>query len=87
MVHHPTSKCFVLKDKIQVLVDASVLMLNSEQKKVIANMVTLNFGTFPKMTVRDRRVPKVRLEVINLLVEMQEAKGLIPLTTKYGEIM
>ena len=30
MVHHPTNKCFVLKDKIQVLVDAGVLTLKSE---------------------------------------------------------
>ena len=31
MVHHPTNKCFVLKDKIQALVDAGVLTLKSEQ--------------------------------------------------------
>ena len=30
MVHHPTDKCFVLKDKIQALVDAGVLTLKSE---------------------------------------------------------
>ena len=41
MVHHPTNKCFVLKDKIQALVDARVLTLKSEQKKVRVNMVTL----------------------------------------------
>ena len=33
MVHHPTNKCFVLKDKIRALVDARVLTLKSEQKK------------------------------------------------------
>ena len=27
IVHHPTCKCFALKDKIQILVDASVLTL------------------------------------------------------------
>jgi len=47
MVHHPTSRCYVLKDKIQALVDVGVLTLKSEQKRVTANMVTLNFGTFP----------------------------------------
>jgi len=51
MVHHPTSKYFVLKDKIQALVNADVLTLKLEQKKVIANMVTLNFKTFSKVTV------------------------------------
>jgi len=44
MVHHPTSRCFALKDKIQALVDAGVLTLKSEQKKVTANMVTLILG-------------------------------------------
>ena len=53
MVHHPTSKCFVLKDKIQALVDVGVLTLKSEQKKVIANMVTLKFSKTPKVTVHD----------------------------------
>jgi len=42
VVHHPTSRCYVLKDKIQALVDAGVLTLKLEQKKVTANMVTLN---------------------------------------------
>ena len=30
MMHHPTNRCFVLKDKIQALVDAGVLTLKSE---------------------------------------------------------
>jgi len=30
MVHYPTSRCYVLKDKIQVLVDAGILTLKSE---------------------------------------------------------
>ena len=89
MVHHPTSRCYVLKDKIQSLVNAGVLTLKSEQKKVTTNMVTLNFGTFPKMTVQDRLVPifKAILEVINPMVEQQKTKGLIQITTESGEIM
>ena len=84
MVHHPTSKCFVLKDKIKALVDAGVLTLKSEQKKVTANMVTLNFGTFSKITVQDEEtpVPKVRLDIISPMAEVQKAKGLIPMMTK-----
>jgi len=31
--------------------------------------------------------PKVRLDVINLMAEKQEAKDLIPMTIKSGEIM
>ena len=53
IVHLPTNRCYVLKDKIQVLIDARVLTLKLAQKKVTANMVILNFGTFPKMTVQD----------------------------------
>ena len=71
MVHHHTSKCFVLKDKIQALEDVGVLTLKSEQKKVTTNTVTLNFRTFLKMTVQDEYVPvpKARLDVINPIVE------------------
>jgi len=71
MVHHPTNICFVLKDKIQALVDARVLTLKLKQKKVTANMVTLNFRTFSKMTVQDGLipVPKIRLDVINLIAK------------------
>jgi len=51
MVHHPTSKCFVLKDKIQALIEASDLTLRSKLEKVTANMMTLNFKNFSKVTV------------------------------------
>ena len=50
MIHHPTDKCYVLKDRIQALVDAEVLTLKTEQKKVTANMVTLEFGTAQTVT-------------------------------------
>ena len=71
MAHHPTSMCFVLKEKIQALVEASVLTLKSEQKKVIANMVTLNFENFPKVTVQDGLTPilKGKMKVTNSLAK------------------
>jgi len=89
MVHYLTSRCFVFKEKIQVLVDAGVLTLKSEQKKVTANTATLNFGTFPKMTVQDGLVPvpKARLDIINPMAEKQKAKSLIPMTIEFREIM
>jgi len=89
MVHHPNSRCFVLKDKIQSSVDARVLTLKSEQKKVTANMVALNFGTFLKMTVQDGLVlvPKARLDFINPIAKKQKAKGLISMTIKSREII
>ena len=78
MVHHSTSRCFVLKDKIQVLVDVGVLTLKSGQKKVTANMVTFNFGTFPKMTVQDGLAPvsKAKLDVVNPMVESRKLGAL-----------
>ena len=89
MVHHPTDKCFVLKDKIQALVDARVLTLKSEQKKVTANMVTLEFDKTPKVTVPDVTypIPEARLEVKHPSTKTQESKGLVPLTLETGEIM
>ena len=89
MVHHPTSKYFVLNDKIHALIDAGVLTLKSEQKKVTASMVCLNFETFPKVTVHKglTPIPGVRLNVINPMVEKQEAKSLVPLAIKSGEII
>ena len=89
MVHHPACKCFVLKDKIQALVDVRILTLKSEQKKVTTNMVTLEFGTMPKVTVSDRSfpTPKPWLEMINPSAKQQESKGLVLLTIKIGKIM
>jgi len=71
MMHHSTSRFYILKDKIQALVDIGLLTLKSEQKIVTANMVTLNFRTFSKMTVQDRLVPipKARLDVFNPMTE------------------
>ena len=65
MIHHLTDKCFVLKDRIQALVAAGVLTLKSDQMKVTANIVTLEFGKTPKVTVPDGTfpIPETRLEV------------------------
>jgi len=52
-------------------------------------MVTLEFGTLPKVTVPDGHalVPKARLEVSNPSAKQHEAKGLLPLMLKTGKIM
>ena len=87
MVHHPTNKCFVLKDKIQALIDAGFLTLKLEQKKVTADMVTLEFGKTPKVTVPDGSfpIPEARLEINDPSAKYQEIKGLVPLTLKTGK--
>ena len=88
MIHHPTDKCYV-KDRIQALVDAGVLTLKSEQKKVTANMVTLEFSKTPKVTVPDGTypIPAPRLEVKHPPAKTQDHRSLIPLTLETGEIM
>ena len=87
MIHHPTDKCYVLKDRIQALIDAGVLTLKTEQKKVTANMVTLEFGKTTKVTVPDGTysVPVPRLEVKHPPTKTQDNKGLVPLTLETGE--
>jgi len=38
MLWHSTMSCYVFKDILQALIDAEVLKLRPEQKKVTANM-------------------------------------------------
>ena len=89
MVNHPTHQCFVLNEKNHALVNDGVLTLKLEQKKVTANMVTLKFGTMPKITVPDGSfpIPKARLEINDPLAKQQKTKGFVPLTLKTGKIM
>ena len=48
MLGHPTKSCYVFKDILQALIDADVLKLRPEQKKVTANMTSfLQFGRQP----------------------------------------
>jgi len=47
---HPTKSYYIFKDILQALIDAEVLKLRPEQKKVIANMTSfLQFGVQPPM--------------------------------------
>ena len=39
MLGHPTKSCYIFKKIIQALIDAKVLKLRLEQKKVMANMM------------------------------------------------
>ena len=89
MVHHPTSKCFTLMAKIQVLVEVGVLTLKSEQKKVTANMVTFKFGSFPETIVQDGLTPilKGEITVNDPTSEEKRSKGLVPMTLKTEEVM
>ena len=47
MLGYPTKNCYVFKDILQALIDAEVLKLHLEQKKVTANMTAtspIQFG-------------------------------------------
>jgi len=45
MLGHLTKSCYVFKDILQALIDAEVLKLRPEQKKVTGNMTLfLQFG-------------------------------------------
>ena len=45
MLGHPIKSCYVFKNIVEGLIDAEVLKLRTEQKKVTANMtLVLQFG-------------------------------------------
>ena len=80
MVNHPTKACYILKDKIQALLEAGVMTLQLENKKVTANMVTLEFGQgFPKVPVPCGVVPIpwAEMRVINSDPHQQQKKGMV----------
>ena len=83
MIHHPTDKYYVLKDRIQALIDVGVLTLKMEQKKVTANIVTLEFGSTQKVTVPDWTypAPAPRLEVRHHSAMTQGDKGCLLYTS------
>ena len=60
-----------------------------DRKKVTANMVTLEFGKTPKVTVPDGTypVPVPRLEVKHPAAKTQDNRGLVPLTLETEEII
>ena len=48
MLGHPTKSCYIFKDILRALINAEVLKLRPEQKKVTANMTSfLQFGRQP----------------------------------------
>ena len=41
---HSTKNCYIFKDVLQALIDAEVLKLHPEQKKVTANMTAIAYA-------------------------------------------
>ena len=70
------------------MIDAEVLKLRPEQKKVTANMTSfLQFGVQPPTPVGVVPIPKGELKVVNIDPHHQRKKGLVPIPTHQGEIM
>jgi len=64
------------------LIDAEVLKLRQEQKKVTANMTSfLQFGDQPLTPARVIPIPKGELRMINTDPHHQQEKGLMPNST------
>jgi len=89
MLGHPTKNCCIFKDVIKALINAEVLKLRPEQKKVTANITATS-------AIQVRRnlllaltevvpIPKGELRVINTNPHNQRGKGLIPVLTPQGD--
>ena len=77
MLGHPTKSCYVFKDILQALIDAEVLKLRPEQKKVTANMTSLQFGKeFPSVSAGVVPIPKGELRVISTNPHNKKEKSL-----------
>jgi len=88
MVGYPAKSYYIFKDVLQALIDADVLKLRPEQKKVIANMISLQFGRdLVSVPARVLPIPKRELKVVNIDPHHKEEKGLVPIPTAHGEIM
>ena len=70
------------------MIDAKVLKLCLEQKKVTANMTSfLQFGVQPPTPAGVIPIPKGELRVLNIDPHHQQEKGLMLVSTPQGEIM
>jgi len=87
-VGHSTKSCYIFKDALQALIDVDVLKLYPEQKKVTANMTSLQFGRY-LLSVPAGVIPilKRELKVVNIDPHHKKEKGLVHVLTPRGEIM
>jgi len=66
MLGYPAKSCYIFKDILQALIDAEVLKLRPEQKKVTANMTSfLQYGVYPPMPARVIPILEGELRVIS----------------------
>ena len=63
MLGHPIKNCYIFKDVLQLLINAEVLKLRLEQKKVAANMTnTAPFQFSRDLPLAPTRVVPIRKE-------------------------
>ena len=66
MLEHPTKNCYIFKNVLQALINADILKLRPEQKKVMANMTSFQFEKeLPSVPAGVVTIPKKELRVIN----------------------
>jgi len=88
MLGYPLKSCYIFKGILQALIDAEVLKLRPEQKKVTANMTSfLQFGNQHPTPARVVPILKGELRMINTNPHHQQEKGLMPIPTPQGEII
>ena len=88
MLGHPTKSYYIFKDILQTLIDAEVLKLHPEQKKVTANMTSfLQLRNQPPTLAGVVPIPKGELRMVNTDPHHQQEKGLVPVPTPQGESM
>src|SRR3954469_13806957 len=85
---HPTKSCWSLKDKLQALVDAGALRLETEQKTTTANMTScIQFGQSPLTPTAVYPIAAVEMRVINSDLHCQQEKVLVCTTIPGGGTM
>ena len=85
MLGHPTKSCYIFKDILQALIDAELLKLHLEQKKVTANMTSfLQFENQPPTPAGVVPIPKGELRMINTDSHHQQEKGVVPIPIPQG---
>jgi len=91
MLGYPTKSCYIFKDVLPALINADVLKLRPEQKKMTANRTatsSIQFGgDLPPVPTGVVPIPKGELRVINLDPHNYKEKDLVHVFTPRGETM
>lgn len=90
MIAHPTRSCYIVRDQIQILVDARVLKLHPVQETASVNMTTcLHTRQTAPIVTEVNHIPQFELElrIVNLHPANQKEKGHVSISTPDGARM